>query len=404
MQKGPIPIFIILVFVIIYFASPLNIGAQTEITNIEHSFEFGKEIRYKAYLQTYQPVEKVKIIIWSDGDHHTEEGTVDLQAKSGGYELSYAQDLSTKPLRAFCQVSYQYEVYYANGEIQQSETNTFKYEDNRFAWRTLESAPFTLHWYAGDATLARSMLEVGHQGLQRVASLLQLSEPEPVDIYIYTNSVELQQTLSATGESWVAGHADPDLGVMVVALPEGPDRLLLAEQRLPHELMHIMLYRSVGAGYANLPIWLSEGMASQAELYPNPDYQVMLDAAYKKQALYPMVSLCRTFPRPAQEALLAYSQSASFVRFIYHTYGSRGLNTLINHYADGLDCEKGVQASLGVSLNDLERRWRQETFRENAAQLALSKIMPWLLLMFTILLAPVGLALPHWFKKARQPA
>jgi len=52
----------------------------------------------------------------------------------------------------------------------------------------------------------------------------------------------------------------------MVVIEPGPNQSIVMEQRIPHELMHVMLYRSIGAGYNNLPAWLREGTATLAEV------------------------------------------------------------------------------------------------------------------------------------------
>ena len=89
-----------------------------------------------------------------------------------------------------------------------------------------------------------------------------------------------------------------------MALPESPERQLLAEQRIPHELMHIFLFNSTPLGYKNIPVWLTEGLASLAELYSNPDYPIVLEEAVKDEGLLPMSTLCGGFPRNHPERCL----------------------------------------------------------------------------------------------------
>jgi hypothetical protein len=224
-----------------------------------------------------------------------------------------------------------------------------------------------------------------------------------VDIYIYPNAAEMKATLDLSGVNWVAGHADPDLGVMAVALPAGPEQRLLMDQRIPHELMHILTYQSMGQTYANLPVWLSEGLASIAELYPNPDYQVLLNNAQKKDSLLAMSSLCQAFPRDASSALLAYAQSASFTRYLYNKFGISGFQALLDRYADGLDCGRAVESALRHSLVQLERQWRQETFAENVSLKALNNLLPWFVLLLAALAAPLSLTLGRLRRREISP-
>ena len=165
------------------------------------------------------------------------------------------------------------------------------------------------------------------------------------------------------------------------------------ERQIPHELMHILLYKMVGAGYVNLPAWLSEGLASVAELYPNPDYLVLLESAHNKGNLPSILSLCQSFPRDASGTFLAYAQSASFTRYLQQRFGSSGLERLLRQYADGLDCQRGAEAALGVPLAQLGREWRKDVFGENVYLTAINNLLPWMVLLIMIAVIPVGLVI-----------
>jgi hypothetical protein len=199
----------------------------------------------------------------------------------------------------------------------------------------------------------------------------------------------------------VAGHADPDLDVIVVALPEGPEQRLLIEQRIPHELMHIVLYQVTGRGYTDLPTWLNEGLASNVELYPNPDYRILLDNAVEEDSLLPMSSLCKTFPRDANSALLSYAQSASFTSYLHRNFGISEMDELVTTYANGLDCEQGAKVALGKGLTQLEHNWQRDVLAENVTLTAINNLLPWFVLLATALVLPTILIL----RKARgKPA
>jgi hypothetical protein len=171
---------------------------------------------------------------------------------------------------------------------------------------------------------------------------------------------------------------------MVVSLPRGPEQHLEMERQIPHELMHLLLYQWLGVGYGNLPAWLNEGLASVAELYPNPDYLTLLSKANDEDKLLPITSLCQTFPRDASGAFLAYAQATSFTRYLHQQYGSTGLEKLARAYADGLSCERGVQTALDSTLPQLERSWRGEAFREDALLQVLTNLAPWLVLLLAL--------------------
>jgi hypothetical protein len=258
-----------------------------------------------------------------------------------------------------------------------------------FNWQTLEAGPLKVHWYQGDVSFGQAALDTSQAGLESIARLIPPNLEEPVEIFIYANVDDLQGALVSTNESWIAGHADPALGVVMVAIEPGAEQRITMEQRIPHELMHIMLYRSVGLGYNNIPAWLREGMAILAEMYPNADYDRVLAQAATNNDLIPLKDLCISFPSDAGQAFLAYAESRSFTDYLYDAYGSTGIQNLVRSYADGVDCEHGTERAFGVSLSGLEADWRSSVLGQNAFLSVLQNISPYLVLLCLVLIIPL---------------
>ena len=211
----------------------------------------------------------------------------------------------------------------------------------------------------------------------------------PIDVYIYASVDDLRGTLFSGGEDWVAGHANPALGVVMVAVEPGAEQNITMEQRIPHELMHVMMYRSVGVGYNNIPAWLREGTATLAEVFPNADYDRILANAAAGNSLIPIKDLCESFPADAGTAFLAYAESRSFTRYLHDTYGSTGLLNLAASYADGVECERGTERAFSISLSNLEMQWRSSVLGQNTFLPALQNIAPYLVLLCLVLIIPL---------------
>ena len=195
------------------------------------------------------------------------------------------------------------------------------------------------------------------------------------------------------GQSWVSGHASPELGVVMISIPPGPEQGIEFERQVPHELTHVLLYQSLGPNYNRLPIWLTEGLATTAEIYPNPDLEAALAAAVKTNSLLPLADLCAAFPPDTGRAFLAYAQSQSFVRFLLDNYGATGFSALISAYADGMDCEQGARRALEQPLSQLEARWRESALGENRSGVIAANLFPYLLVLGVVLFVPVWGAL-----------
>lgn len=365
------------------------VRASVAVTDLQVAYEFGQAINFTARLDSDQPVEKVTLFFQAENDTHTTLGEAAINPQQDQtYSLEYVHQISDYPLRAFAWIDYRWDVTLQDGTRVQGLPNRFYYRDNRFAWNSLQEQPFTVYWYEGELEFAQAVLDAAQQGMIQMQNLIPMPLPTTLDIYVYGDSQTMMPALRQGSADWVAGHADPDLGVVIVALPPGPERNLLAQQRVPHELMHILLYQTTNLGYRNLPTWLNEGLASLAEVYPNSDYEILLQSASKNETLLPLNSLCRTFPRDASGALLSYAESASFVRYLHSAFGTSGLEALLTQYANGLDCERGAQRALGKGLAQLERQWRRDVLAEDTAATTANNLLPWVVLLSAALAAP----------------
>jgi hypothetical protein len=266
---------------------------------------------------------------------------------------------------------------------------TTRHANNDFNWQTLESGMLKVHWYEGDADFGQDALATVQAGLVSMSSLIPSSLEQPIDIFIYAHAHDLHDASVPGQEEWVAGHAEPELGVVRVLIEPGPQQGTVMEQRIPHELMHVMLYRRVGPGYKMIPVWLREGIATLAEMYPNVEYDRVLNDAAARNALIPLKDLCVSFPNDMAQAFLAYAESISFTGYLHEAYGSTGLLALADSYANGVDCERGPERAFGVSLSDLESQWRSSVLGQKAVLPVLQNISPYLVLLCLVLIIPM---------------
>jgi hypothetical protein len=381
-------VFSTLILIGLVFLAPARIKAinDIQITDPQVEYNYGETIVVRATLQAEEAVDEVMLFIKPAGESDAEVVPARLDAQ-GNVVASY--DLRENPLPVFSQVEYRFRVTPRGGEPYTSQSYEFFYEDNRFDWQTLGGEQFQVHWYSGDIVFAQDVLNTAQTGQMRAKSYLPVSLPQSIDIYVYSSAQDLQSTLNLSGQTWVAGHANTDLGAIMVSLPPGPEQQLEMERQIPHEIMHIMLFDTTGDAYTKLPAWFIEGLASIAELYPNPDYAVLLESAYQNNTLIPIAALCNVFPRDASSALLAYAESASFTRFIYEQYGTPGLEELRKQYATGLSCERGSEVALGIALNRLDFRWRQEALAELNLPNLIQNFGPWIMLLIALLFTPL---------------
>ncbi len=379
-----------IVMAILLLGLPLQAWAQSgiEVTDVGVLDDFGQHVTFQARIQSPVPITSASLVFSDSFDDVVRRFPVTL-GENGA--VSYRYDATQNVLRPFVTINFWFEVALQNGQTLKSDNYRVQYIDDRFPWQQQADGSLRIHWYEGDPSFGDALLDVSRRSLNAVNALIPAPPDEPLDVYVYASTTDLQSALFLGGEEWQGGHANPKMGVVLLAITPGPGQSIEMETLIPHELAHVMLYRSVGEGYDLLPVWLNEGIASLAELYPNPDYEQALMSASRNSSLLAIPDLCDAFPLDASRAFLAYAASQSFVRFLRDTYGTAGLFSLASAYADGLSCDQGVVRALGTSLVSLDTRWREAVLGENVAGVFLRNMSPYLgLLVFMLLIPLIG--------------
>lgn len=385
-MRPTISAIILMLSILLGISSPARGQSEMQIAQPQVMYTFGESLTIEAEITTELPIQEVKILLQPAAGIHQVAGEATLTAPG---LVSYTLDLSNNFLGLFADVTYEFQVTLEGGETLTSPEYSFYFEDNRWAWRSLKSDVFEIYWYTGDTDFGGKILNTAIDGLERIRLQVDVPAPEALRYYVYATPQELRSALQLSGEagSQIAGHADPARNKVMVSLAPGPAETLEMKRQVPHELLHVLLYQKLGTGYARLPRWLNEGLASTAELFPNPDYPLLLEKAYERQALLPFASLCQSFPVDAANFQLAYAQASSFTWYLQGRFGASGIEALLAAYADGLDCEHGAETALGEGLSTLELDWRSITFNENPWLTSLRGVLPWLLI-FALPLLP----------------
>ena len=376
------------------FGAALLLGASNqveaqsggEVRSVRVGHDFGEEIRFSAEVASENPVREVFLVFRDIREEHTR--VLGMHEENGRFVYNY--DASQNLLRPFATLSLWFQVTLENGEGFTSQKYTYTYSDNRFVWQTREDGNLRVHWSDGGESFGQAALDSTRSGFDGIQNLFPADSSQPIDVYIYASPTDLQNALLLGGQSWLAGHASPELGIVFVSIAPGAQEKILMQKQIPHELAHVLLYRRIGEGYNRLPTWLLEGIASLAELYPNPDYQLALERAVSQDNLIPISALCLPFSRDASQAFLSYAEAVSFTRYLHATYGASGLDRLIGVYADGVDCETGAMRVFGQSLAYLDATWRESVLGANLLGVALRATAPYLLILAIILAHPAA--------------
>jgi hypothetical protein len=370
------------------YVEPRKIQSSVTVIDTSVTYFFGESITFEARFESLEPISSVLVFFAPENSSDTEVHPSEIISEN--QIIFNYMILDKKHIRAFTRVNYWFVVILENGETYRTEDYSFPYEDNRFKWNSLENESFRVHWYDGDHQFGQAVLDTTENGLNQIQKYITLSALSKTEIYVYADSNKMRESLQLAGYQWIAGHADPELGVVLVSLTPGPEQRFEMERQIPHELAHIMLYQYVNEDYPFIPSWLSEGIASMAELYPNPDYEQNLLHAFNTNSLIPIKNLCNSFPNDAPSASIAYAEASSFVRYLYQQFGSDNLQKLILNFSNNPGCDNSTLGIYNKRLSQLENDWRRSTFNENPFINAFSRFIPWLGLFILAILGSTG--------------
>ena len=163
-----------------------------------------------------------------------------------------------------------------------------------------------------------------------------------------------------TGSTVVVAYAVPQRNLMVIDFTKMNTAPFSLASIMKHELCHLLLHNQVKNG--RLPRWLDEGIAQltsdgMAEIMMSRKGSILTKAVLSNN-LFSMRVLSQSFPRDKESLLLAYEESKSFVEFINHEFGRRGIQDLLGHLQTGNEIDEAFLKSFAISLDELERTWQ----------------------------------------------
>lgn len=346
-------------------------------------YDFGQRLRFYLTVEPGGQVERATLFFRAAEFANTYMVDVPVEAGEGALQVSHAVDLTQVRLAPFTTVTYWWVLATANGQEFMVPEQSFVYEDDQFEWRTAVQDGVTVRWSGDNAGLGQLALDIVAEAWPNLQFILPVGEEiQDLDIYIYPSSADLRAALRLTGRDWVGAHADPELGVILVTAVNSRTAATDLRQSIPHELVHFLLYEVTGPAYEAVPAWFNEGLATHVEKSPNPNYETILARAVSNQTTIPFSQLCNDFPAAEEQALLAYAQSVSLIRFIQAEYGNQALRDVVAALADGANCETAVHRALQLTLAELNQVWlRNQQPRPPLLQFIQENGL-WLLLVF----------------------
>ena len=245
--------------------------------------------------------------------------------------------------------------------------------DNAHQWQTISEGKLNLHWYSGGQAFAQDLLNSAVSGLARLEHDTGLAPDQPIDLYIYANTNDMQQAILYE-PSWTGGEAFPEQNIVIIGISQAD--LAWGRRAEVHELTHVLVGHLTFSCLGSVPTWLNEGLAVYSEGPLDSASQSQLDDAIQNNKLLSVQSLSSGFSEVPSKAYLSYSESFSIVNFLIKTYGQQQMTSLLIALRDGTSVDDALQKVYRFNVDGLEDAWRASIHAQPRAASAQATAQP----------------------------
>ena len=254
-------------------------------------------------------------------------------------------------------LDYWWTVTDADGNRVQTEPSQVFISDNRYDWCSLTEGEVTIHWYAGDDSFAEELMAAAQDVLARLDEEAGAALENPVSLYIYASSEDLRGSLIFPQE-WTGGVAFTRYGVITIGIAPVSDQVEWGKGAIAHELTHLVIHQVTLNPYSDIPTWLDEGLAMNAEGELRADFINLLNQAKENGTLFSVRSLASPFSTDPNKSYLSYAQSYELVRYLIDEYCREKMFELLNTFRQGSGYDEALERVYGFDMDGLDHRWR----------------------------------------------
>lgn len=252
-------------------------------------------------------------------------------------------------------LEYWWTVVDASGDKVKTTPANVNFDDNRYLWRSLTEGKVTMYWYEGTQSFCDELMLTAQHALDRLYEDTGAYLKEPVEIYIYADSQDLQGAMIFPQE-WTGGVAFTEYGTIAIGISMG--NLVWGKGAITHELTHLVVHQMTFNPYTDLPVWLDEGLAMYTEGLLSPGFVSSLATAIEENSLISVRSLSSPFSAYTDKSYLSYAQSYSLVQFLITNYGQDKMLELLNIFSRGSNFDGALENVYGFDMDGLYNLWR----------------------------------------------
>lgn len=333
--------------------------ADLEIVDNKLIQEYPAALRFRLKAGQAEGIASVFLVYGSDRRNCADtvaRQKVDFTAADGSLSAEWAWELKrTEPMPPGAQVWWEWEINLAGGARVVTPRQTATINDPRLKWQTARRDSIVANWSAGDAAFGQFILSEAIAAQGRIARVYGVTATLPIRIWVYPNADYLEDILWSAPD-WAGGVALAPNNTSLMGI--APDSLDWARTVIPHELTHLIIdQRIFNCSGAQLPVWLSEGLAVTSEPEIRADRDAMIKAVSAGE-LDALPALGNGFSNTPRLASLAYTYSGEVVRYLARAQGAARLDALLGAIQAGKDSDAALIEVYGFDAAGLDHAWR----------------------------------------------
>jgi hypothetical protein len=328
------------------------------VTENEAIAEFPEGITFSLDAETTDPIANLELLYRAPGMETLSVELPPFEAGATELDIEHPIDLRAGELPTGIDVQYRWRITEADGDVVETPEQTLSWFDDRYDWTPLSGPNVTVYTYDADPAFQQAILDAAERTVSSLAESYGAELEQPVRVWAYADKDHLYGALAPNSEPWIAGAAYPALHVIMAVLPPGDyDEV---GRVVPHEVSHQVLHQATKNAFSSPPQWLDEGLATYwQENGRDRFYSYALELAATGE-VPPLRTLNGTFPYERDGATASYAYSLTAVMYILDTWGDEGMSKLLATLDEGITHEDAVQQGLGISFEELDRRWRED--------------------------------------------
>ncbi len=245
----------------------------------------------------------------------------------------------------------------ASGEKLETAPSRVSLEDNRYDWRNITRGNIKLYWYEGDDSFASALMDAVQAALSRLADNTGAALEDPVRLYIYASTADLQGSMIFPQE-WTGGVAFSEYGIITIGITPNSAGLDWGKGAITHELTHLVVHQVTFNPYNSLPTWLDEGLAMVSEGAPDSEFADIFAQAKSNNILISIRSLSSPFSANTYDSLLSYAESYEVVSYLINEFGRDKMLALLNTFKQGSGYDEALNKVYGFDMDGLNVAWQ----------------------------------------------